>query len=87
MARTPLMRSLQKLAGEHAAAERLGIEVAELRAREAEAEAGLSRREFLRRAGAAGAAATVLGSAALARPARAAGAPRIAIVGGGIAGL
>ena len=45
MAKTPLMRALQKLAGEHAAAERLGIEVAEVRA--LEEEAGLSRREFL----------------------------------------
>src|SRR5712692_10528877 len=85
MAKTPLMRALQKLAGEHAAAERLGIEVAEVRA--LEEEAGLSRREFLKRSGAVGAAMAVGGPMALARPARAASAPRIAVVGGGIAGL
>jgi monoamine oxidase len=48
---------------------------------------GYSRREFLRRSGAVGAAVAVAGPAALARPARAASQARIAIVGGGIAGL
>jgi monoamine oxidase len=48
---------------------------------------GVSRREFLKRAGVTGAAAAVAGPLALARPARAAAAPRIAIIGGGIAGL
>ena len=47
----------------------------------------MSRREFLKRAGAAGTAAAVAGPLAFARQARAAAAPRIAIVGGGIAGL
>jgi monoamine oxidase len=83
--RTPLMRALQRLAREHEAASRLGIEVAELREREAAAR--LSRREFVKRTGAAGAAVAVAGPMALAAPARAQGAPRIAIVGGGIAGL
>jgi monoamine oxidase len=55
--------------------------------REPEAEPRLSRREFLKRTGAVGAAVAVAGPAALARPARAAAASRIAIVGGGIAGL
>src|SRR6185437_5798619 len=85
MARTSLMRALQRLAWEHRAASQLGIEVEELREREPMP--GVPRREFLKRAGAAGAVAAVAGPAALARPARAAGAPRIAIVGGGIAGL
>jgi monoamine oxidase len=46
-----------------------------------------SRREFLKRAGMTGAAVAVAGTALLSRPANAATAPRIAIVGGGIAGL
>ena len=85
MARTSLMRALQRLAWEHRVASQLGIEVEELREREQMP--GVSRREFLKGAGAAGAAAAVAGPLALARPARAAAAPRIAIVGGGIAGL
>jgi monoamine oxidase len=88
MARTPLLRALQKLAREHREAERLGISPAELRERETEArETSYSRGEFLRRAGAVGGAIAVGGPAALARTARAATAPRIVIVGGGIAGL
>ena len=85
MARTSLMRALQRLAWEHRAASQLGIGVEELREREEVP--GVPRREFLKRAGAVGAAAAAAGPLALARPARAAGAPRIAIVGGGIAGL
>jgi monoamine oxidase len=85
MARTPLMRALQQLAREHTAAQRLGIGVDEFREREQEA--AYSRREFLKRGGAVGAAVAVVGPAALARPARGAATPRIAIVGGGIAGL
>jgi monoamine oxidase len=91
MARTPLMRALQQLAREHGEAARLGIGVDELRTQHDEAaqhdDAGVSRREFLKRTGAAGAAVAVAGPLALARPARAAGTRRIAIVGGGIAGL
>src|SRR5437588_7730708 len=78
MARTPLLRSLVRLAAEHHEADRLGISPAELRA--------YSRGEFLKRTGALGAAVAVAGPAAVARAARAAS-PRIAIVGGGIAGL
>ncbi len=63
----------------------LGIGVEELRERESEVR--ISRREFVKRTGAVGAAAVVAGPMAFARSARAAGAPRIAIVGGGIAGL
>ena len=83
MARTALMRSLQRLAREHAEADRLGVDPAELRGRRADASA-LTRRELLAGAGA-GAAALLLARA----PAISLGAaaPRIAIVGGGIAGM
>ena len=86
MARTPLLRALRQLAGEHAAAEKLGIPVAELRARREEQ--AYSRKDFLKRTGAAGVALAAAGPAgALVRSARGATGPRIAIVGGGIAGL
>src|SRR5258708_27574277 len=85
MARTPLMRALQRLARDHQAASMLGIEVEELHERECEGR--ISRREFVKRTGAVGAAVAVAGPMALAKPASAAGAPRIAIIGGGIAGL
>ena len=86
MARTPLLRALRQLAGEHDAAEQLGVSVEEVRARHAEA--AYSRKDFLKRAGAAGAVLAAAGPAgALVRTARGATAPRIAIVGGGIAGL
>src|SRR2546423_14356350 len=64
MARTPLLRALQRLAAEHGEAARLGIEVEELRERV------YSRRELLKRGAIATAAATVA-PAALARSARA----------------
>jgi monoamine oxidase len=87
MARTPLMTALQRLAREHQRASQLGIEVEEYRERLAEGR--ISRRELLKRAGAAGAvaAATAGPFGYLARAARAASQPRIAIIGGGIAGL
>jgi monoamine oxidase len=85
MARTPLMRALQRLAQEHSEAKALGIEVAELREREAAA--AYSRREFLKRTGVVGTAVAVAGPAALAAPARAASTASVAVVGGGIAGL
>ena len=85
MARAPLMRALQRLAREHTAGVRAGIGVDELREREAEA--AFSRRELLKRGGAVGAGLVVAGPAVLARPARGATSARIAIVGGGIAGL
>jgi monoamine oxidase len=81
MARTPLLRSFQRLAAEHRVAERLGIPPAELRGRR------YSRAEFLKRAGLTGASVAVAGPALRALPAAAASAPRIAIVGGGISGL
>ena len=87
MARTPLLRALQRLARDHHEADALGIAPAELRERRAEG--AMTRRELVKRGGLAGAA-LVLGPAALAGPARAAigwNRSRIAIVGGGIAGL
>jgi monoamine oxidase len=84
MARSPLLRSLQSLAHEHRAASQLGVEVEEYRERVAEAR--LSRRELVKRAGLAGAIAAA-GPLAFARGARAASQPRIAIVGAGISGL
>ena len=88
MARTPLLRSLQRLAREHQAAGRLGIAPTEFRERQAEAhERSYSRGEFLKRSGAVGAAVALGGPAALASGR----APRTgrasSIVGGGIAGL
>ena len=82
MGRTPLMRALQHLAREHETAARLGVDVEAIR----EGDGRVSRREFVKRAGQMGAVA-VAAPAVFARPARAAGASRIAIVGGGIAGL
>ena len=83
MARLPLLRAFRGLAEEHRAAERRGLPPAELRGERDEA---LSRREFVKRAGLASAGLAVA-PAALARRAAGATAPRIAIVGGGIAGL
>ena len=85
MARTPLLRALQRMAEEHSTAERLGIDAAELRGRREEA---YSRGEFLKRAGAVGVGALALPAVAnAAPPIRHASSPRIAIIGGGIAGL
>jgi monoamine oxidase len=77
MPRTPLLRALSQIAQDHREADRLGITPEQAR---------YSRRDFLRRSGAVGAVA-VGGVALLPRQARAATAARIAIVGGGIAGL
>jgi monoamine oxidase len=85
MARTPLLRAFQRLAEEHRTAERLGIPPDELRGRRRES--AYTRRGFLKRTGIAGAAAATAGPLALASRTNAATAPRIAIVGGGIAGL
>jgi monoamine oxidase len=85
MARTPLLRALERLARDHWEAERLGIPPAELRGRREEA--AYSRSEFLKRAGVVGAGAVALPAAAMATPAKGATGARIAIVGGGIAGL
>jgi monoamine oxidase len=83
MARTPGLRKLLRLAEEHRAADAAGIPTAELRGRRA---AALSRRELVKR-GALIAAGLALAPVAFARPAAGATSARIAIVGGGIAGL
>jgi monoamine oxidase len=82
MPRTPFLKMLGRIADEHREADRLGVPV------EAVQEQRYTRGDLLRRGGAIGAAVAVAGpAAALTRSARAAGTPRIAIVGGGIAGL
>ena len=86
MARTPLMHALQQLAANHMVAERLGwpVEVVEERRRSAgqvRRSRGPTRRAFV--AGTAAGAATL----ALSGIGHSGGEPRIAIVGGGIAGL
>jgi monoamine oxidase len=90
MPRTPLLRSLVRLAADHAEAAERHVPVdavREARDRAQERRAGdLSRREFLAGAAAAGAAGAFATSAVLPRAARAA-TPRVAIVGGGISGL
>jgi monoamine oxidase len=86
MPRTPLLRALRRLAAEHRAAEQLGIPPAELRGQQQEAAASYSRSDLLKRGAVAGAG-VVAGSAFLAEQAKSATAPRIAIVGAGIAGL
>lgn len=88
MARTELARMLRRIADQHRAADRLGVPPEEVPAVQRERQ-GFDRRTFLRRGAALGvgvaAGATV--GATLARPARAAAQPRIAIVGAGISGL
>ena len=88
MPRTPLLRALRRLADDQHAADRLGIPVSELHERRAD-DAAYDRGEFLKRAGVAGAGA-LAGSAYFAEHARAAKGStnaRVAIIGGGIAGL
>ena len=79
MARTPLLSRFQQLFRDFDEAERTGCSVADVRS------SRLSRRDFLK-AGAATAGAFAM-SGPLGRLAAAASPPRIAIVGGGIAGL
>lgn len=89
MSRTPLLRAFRRLAEEHRAAEQLGIPPAELRGQRAAADAAYTRGDLLKRGAVAGVGA-VAGTSFLAQRAMAAkggAAPRIAIVGGGIAGL
>ena len=79
MARTPLLRSLVRLAREHQRADALGLPVQALR--EADAAAGPTRRAVL------GAGAASIAALSAPRAARAQGASRVAIVGAGMAGL
>ncbi|MEU9109133.1 NAD(P)/FAD-dependent oxidoreductase [Streptomyces xanthophaeus] len=87
MARTPLMHTLRRLAGDHAAADRLQMPVAEVR--------GSSRRDLLTRAAALGLG-TALAASAAAAPAHAVETvpdkkpvtpARVAVIGAGISGL
>src|SRR2546427_6766990 len=87
MARTPLMRALQRMASEHAEASEKGISVEEVRHLR---RATIGRRDLLKGAGAlaAGLALTdPLGLAGHMLKAAASSPPRIAIIGGGISGL
>jgi monoamine oxidase len=88
--RTPLLRSLAQLAHDHALAESRGVRPDDIRAERAlarERRAGeISRRDFLAGSAAAGAALALGATSGFARLALAAG-PRIAIVGGGVAGI
>ena len=81
MARTPLLNRFQQLAADFAEADRTGRPVTAVQ--DERRRAGVSRRDFIRVAG------TAVGAAVFAGPlsALAAAPPRIAIVGGGIAGL
>ena len=87
MARTPLLRWIERLARDHDGAEHLGLRPSELRERRAEE--AWSRRDVLKQGAALAVALAAGGSAAMLRPAQAksASTPRIAIVGAGIAGL
>src|SRR5579859_2030930 len=91
MPRTEMFRFLRRVAADHAAAERLGMPVAEFReARAARAAGTMSRRDVLKIFGAS---AFVLGAASVLRAPKAVAAAsrdtnaRIAVVGAGIAGL
>src|SRR5260370_38505414 len=90
-ARTPLLRVLQGISRDYAAAEQAGCTVQEVQAerRDAQRKEGLTRREILK-AGALGATSAAVGSAVLLRqslPAAAPTTPRIAIIGAGTTGL
>lgn len=97
MARTTLMRTLQRIAADCREADRRGVPVELLDELRAEDSARFTRRDLIKRAGVVGAAATFgpaafAGAARADDPAAAFGSkhgpkPRIAIVGGGIAGL
>ena len=84
MARSPLLNRLQTLFQDFDDSERSGVPVAEIRRQRRE---GLTRRDFLKVAGVAAGAALVPGAALAATTKRSGSQGRIAIVGGGIAGL
>jgi monoamine oxidase len=94
MARTPALRKLRRLAEEHRMADAWGVPAAEVRevarsanSRSGERRAELSRRELVKRGVLLGAGIAAGLPAWFARPAHAATSARVAIVGGGIAGL
>ena len=80
MPRTPILRSLFRLASDYKTAAREDVPLEKVREAQAEL-GGVTRRRVLQGAGA------LAATALLPRRARAANAPRVAIVGGGIAGL
>jgi len=80
MARSPLFRALTQFVSEHAAAAEQGVGVARIREE-------MGRGDFLKRAGAASLAAAAMPLFAACGSSHARGRERIAIVGGGIAGL
>src|SRR5437899_9979767 len=87
MARTPLMQALLRLASEHAEASERGISVQEVRDQR---RSEISRRDLLKGAGALTAALALTDPFNLAGhmfKANASSPPRIAVIGGGIAGL
>src|SRR5581483_12484501 len=87
MPRTPLMRALQRMESEHAEADERGVSVEQVRH---ERQLRISRRDVLKGAGALAAGLALTDPLNLAghfAKAHAQGAPRIAIIGGGIAGL
>jgi monoamine oxidase len=88
MARTRIARALARLAAEHRTAQALGTDVETLRRTPPDAvHAALTRRGLLTGAGAVAAAAVAGELPSVARAARAASAPRVAVVGAGISGL
>ena len=81
MARSPLLHALQQLASEHAEASARGIPVEEVRRQR---RADISRRDFLKGAGAVAAGLTLSGTlVGRALTAHASAPPRIAIIGAG----
>src|SRR4051794_16736527 len=88
MARTRIARALARLATEHRTAEALGTDVETLRQTPPDAvRAGLTRRGLLAGAGAVAGVAAAGELPSVVDAARAASAPRVAIVGAGISGL
>lgn len=87
MARTPLLKSIVKLAREHFQAAECGIAVQALRERRWRAAERRAAGEPWSRRGFLGASAAAAAAWALPRPAWAQGQPRIAVIGAGIAGL
>lgn len=85
MARTPLLSSVKKLLREHQIAKETGLPIEEIRERVHREKRGITRRKFI--VGAAVAAAGAMLPEILKPKVQASNVPRIAIIGGGIAGL
>jgi monoamine oxidase len=88
MARSPLARQLARMAGQHRAADELGVDVSEVQAMTDDVvRAGLTRRGLLKSAAVLAGAAVFGELPSAVGTARAAGSPRIVIVGAGVSGL